>query len=862
MKPHRISVLFALFLWVCFLRPAMAEGPAYSPPLTARQTLDFNVGWKFVRSDAPGAEAASFDDSKWSTVSTPHTWNDTDTYRSFISHSSGDKSGEYMGVGWYRRHFKLPASAKGGKVFLESEGMRQAGRFFLNGQPVGKCENGITGAGFDLTPFARFGDEENVLAVKVDNSKDYQEESTGTGYEWEGSAFNPNYGGLNRRLWLHLTGKVYQTLPLFENLKTTGVYVYAEDFNVAAKTAKVTVEAQVCNEETDNQSITLNVFVVDGAGIVRAKFGGEASDLVNGQKDVVTASGPLTGARFWSVEDPYLYDVYSILLVDGKPVDVCRIKTGFRKGEFRGGVGKGGLWLNDKFVYLKGYAQRSVNDWAGLGQAYPEWMHDLTASMIRASHGNYVRWMHTSPQRVDVEALDRAGIVEICPAGDKEGDVEGRQWEQRVEVMRDSMIYFRNQPSILFWEAGNNHISAAHLQQMLDLRKQYDPHGGRALGCRSLNDREATPIAEYFGVMIGQDPRTDKLKSPADLFRGYSAERRDRAPFLEAEDFREESSRRFWDDFSPPHMGFKPGPNDTWHLNSETFALAAATRYHDYELNKISNTDPSHSKWAGYASIYFSDSNADGRQDSSEVCRVSGKVDSVRLPKEAYFVYRVMQNESPDLHVIGHWTYPRGTHKTVYVAASHCDSVELFVNGQSKGKQSTPTDGYIYSFPEIVFVPGEIKAVAISSGKVVAQQKIETAGPAKSLKLTPITGPGGLKADGEDVVLFDVEAVDAQGRRCPTDEARVDFKLTGPAIWRGGYNSGIPNSTNNLYLNTECGINRVAVRSTLQPGEITLTATREGLAPATARISSTVVGVGDPDPASSPPATNGSSATR
>jgi beta-galactosidase len=80
--------------------------------------------------------------------------------------------------------------------------------------------------------------------------------------------------------------------------------------------------------------------------------------------------------------------------------------------------------------------------------------------------------------------------------------------------------------------------------------------------------------------------------------------------------------------------------------------------------------------------------------------------------------------------------------------------------------------------------------------------------------------------------------VDAKGVRCPTDDARVDFTCTGPAIWRGGYNSGKLDSTNNLYLNTECGINRVAVRSKLiratdpAPGPITVTASRDGLKPA------------------------------
>ena len=323
------------------------------------------------------------------------------------------------------------------------------------------------------------------------------------------------------------------------------------------------------------------------------------------------------------------------------------------------------------------------------------------------------------------------------------------------------------------------------------------------------------------------------------------AERRDRAPIIETEDFRDEAARRFWDDYSPPHFGFKPGPNDTYHWNSETFCLAAAVRYHDYFRNIITNADPAHSKWSGYASIYWSDSNADGRQDSSEVCRVSGKVDSVRLPKQAYYVYRVMQNSSPDIHIIGHWTYPTNTVKTINVAASHCDSVELFVNAQSLGIVKAPKNGCIFAFPEIKFAAGKLTAVAMANGKLVAQDEIETASEAKFLKLTPHTSPDGLQADGSDVAFFDVEVVDAQGRRCPTDEARVDFNLAGPAIWRGGYNSGTPNSVNKLYLNTECGINRVAIRSTLTPGSITLTATRPRLEPATVTIESHGVKIKD-----------------
>ncbi len=837
----------------CALIPA-AHATPYTVPASPRGLFSFNLNWKFMRADVTHAERVDFDDSAWTTVSTPHTYNDADSYNNLISHSGGDRHA-WTGIAWYRKHFKLPASAKDGKVFLEFEGLKQAGRFWVNGTFAGKFENGITPLGLDLTGLVNFGETDNVIAVKVDNRNDYVEEATGVGYEWMGRAFNPNYGGLNHDIWLHLTGKVYQTLPLYENLQTTGVYVYPGHFSMANHTCDVTVEAQVRNESGDQQSIILSAVVVDANGEVRATFASEAADLVSGETEQLTASGPLADAHFWAVKDPYLYDVYTVLTVNDKVVDVCKIHTGFRKAEFRGGAGTGGVWLNDHFVWLTGYAQRSTDDWAGLGQAYPDWLHDYNAQLIRSTHANYIRWMHIAPQAVDVRACDAAGITEVCPAGDKEGDpaldhrlapaTAARQWAQRLEVMRDTMIYYRNHPSILFWEAGNNGVTPEHMRQMVELQKQWDPQGGRVTGCRTLNDPANTPIAGYFGVMIGQDRRTDALTNRTELFRAYSAERRDLAPLIETEDFRDEAARRFWDDFSPPHFGFKKGPDDTYAWNSESFCIAAAERYHDYYLNRISNPDPAHAKWSAYASIYWSDSNADGRQDSSEVCRVSGKVDSVRLPKEAYFVYRVMQSETPDIHLIGHWTYPANTVKTVYVAASGCDAVELFVNEQSQGVVTHPLNGYIFAFPHIKFTPGIIQCVGKFAGQVVAKDKIATTGVATQIKLTAHTGPGGLQANGADVAFFDVEVLDAQGRRCPTDEARVDFKLTGPAIWRGGYNSGKINSINNPWLDTECGINRVAIRSTLAARTITLQATRAGLAPATITLESQPVKISD-----------------
>ena len=835
-----------LILWG-LAGPASAQTAPYAPPPSPRAKMNFNLNWKFIREDVPGAEAPGFDDSAWTTVSLPHSFNDVDSFRKIISHSGGDL-GTFKGLVWYRKHFKLPAKLAGHKVFLEFEGMRQAGNIFLNGKAVGLYENGVTAYGLDISGAVHFGNEDNVLAVKVDNRTTYVERSSNTPFEWNTNDFNPDHGGINRHVWLHVTGKIYQTLPLYYGLESTGVYVHAANFNMAGKSAGVTVESEVKNESGDRATVELSAAIVDQSGRVRARFTGSSTDMVDGEKTVLTATGTLQDARFWCPEDPYLYDVYTILTVDAKTVDVNHVVTGFRKTAFKGGAGTGGVYLNDKFVYLQGFAQRSSNEWEGLGGAYPDWLHDFTARLLRDSHGNYMRWMHISPQPVDADSFDRFGIIQICPGGDKERDAVGRQWEQRMEVTRDSMIYFRNHPSILLWEAGNTVVTVEHIQQMVALRKQWDQDGGRVIGARGNDNVElntaATPIAEFYGVMIGQDRRTDQLSSPTGMFRGYSAERRDRAPLIETEDFRDEGARRFWDDFSPPYFGFKKGPNDTYQYTSESFALAAVARYRAYWDNRISNPDPAHSKWSGYASIYFSDSDADGRQDSSEVCRVSGKVDAVRLPKEIYFAHRVMQNDQPDIHILGHWSYPAKTVKTIYVIAN-TQSVELFVNGKSHEVNSQPANGYAFAFPDVEFAPGSLKAIGRNDGKSVVQEELTTAGPPAQIKLTPIVGPRGLEADGQDGALIDVEVLDAGGRRCPTDDDKVDFTITGPGIWRGGYNSGKIDSTNNLYLNTECGLNRVSVRSTLSAGTITVTASRPGLKSAQVKIVAKPVNIVD-----------------
>src|SRR5262249_18738940 len=168
----------ALAQCALFITSAISQ-QKFTPADSPRREYSLDLNWKFFKEDkakASDAAAAAFDDSAWETVSTPHTYNDVDSFRTWASHSGGDR-GTWKGTVWYRKHFKLPPETNGKRVLLEFEGMRQAGEIFLNGTAVGLSENGVTAYGVDITDAVKFG-EENILAVHVDNRLDYAERAT------------------------------------------------------------------------------------------------------------------------------------------------------------------------------------------------------------------------------------------------------------------------------------------------------------------------------------------------------------------------------------------------------------------------------------------------------------------------------------------------------------------------------------------------------------------------------------------------------------------------------------------------------------------------------------------------------------
>ena len=798
-----------------------------------RKKLNFNADWLLCVGDEPEATKSTFNDNQWKRVTLPYAFNGDEAFRKDIVDLTDT-------ICWYRKHFKLPKEDLQGKVFIEFEGVRQGADFYLNGHHLGFSENGVMACGFDLTPYIKEG--ENVLAVRCDNSWTYRSREYDSRYQWNDRNFNANYGGIPKNVYLHITDKLYQTLPLYSNLGTTGTYVYATDFGYSwprhlnKRVATIHAESQVKNDDRKPRTFRMTMCLRDREGKMQFYTESEVVTLQPGETTTLHAANTTTGdLHLWSWGYGYLYTVETSLEENDESFDQVITRTGFRKTEFKDGK----IWLNDRVLMVHGYAQRTSNEWPGVGLSVPAWLSDYSNGLMVESGANMVRWMHVTPWKQDIESCDRVGLPQAMPAGDAEKDVDGARWEQRKALMRDAIIYNRNNPSILFYESGNESVSRDHIMEMKAIRDQYDPHGGRAVGSREMLDIDES---EYGGEML----YINKSK---------------KHPMWAMEYCRDEGLRKYWDEQSYPYHKegdgplYRNQPAREYNHNMDQFAVEMVRRWYDYWRERPGTGTRVSS---GGVKIVFSDTNTHHRGESNY--RTSGVTDAMRIPKDAFFVHQVMWNgwvepETPKTYIIGHWNYDASVVKPVYVVST-ADSVELFLNGRSlgKGKQRYR---YLFTFENVPFEPGILEAVA-SDG---SRYKLETAGEPYQLKLTAMENPEGTKADGADMVLFQVEVLDKQGRRCPLDDRMVNFELKGEAQWVGGIavrnNQSLQRPDDNrpeglldaaatknisdnyvgaTSLPVECGVNRVLVRTTTKAGVIRLTAQAEGLTKAEIKV--------------------------
>ena len=584
--------------------------------------------------------------------------------------------------------------------------------------------------GFDITPYIKKG--KNHIEVKTDNSWNYREKLSNSPYQWNDKNFNANYGGITKNVWLHITDEVYQTLPLYSNLQTTGTYVYLTDANIQQHTATVAVETEVKNDSKQPRQMRMQV---QFPAALQVEGPVEPARLVNlqpGEKSIIRQTYRLANVRWWSIGEGNLYDVVTQLTdVKGKVFDEVVTRTGFRTTRFANGL----IWLNGQVIQVKGYAQRTSNEWPAVGISVPAWLSDYSNGLMVESGANLVRWMHITPWKQDVESCDRVGLMQAMPAGDGEKDVEGPRWRQRTELMRDAIIYNRNNPSIIFYEGGNESISRAHMLELKAIRDQFDPHGGRAIGSREMLDIDE---AEYGGEML----YINKSK---------------KHPMWAMEYCRDEGLRKYWDSYSYPYHQEGAGPlhngqpANAYNHNQDEFAVELVRRWYDYWRERPGTGTRVSS---GGVKIVFSDTNTHHRGE--ENYRRSGVTDAMRIPKDGFYAHQVMwhgwvDTDSFQTYIIGHWNYQQGVKKPVYVV-SNAPNVELFLNGKSLGKREQSYH-FLHTWHDVNWEAGILQAVSRDeAGQEVSTYRLQTTGEPAALKLTTIENPQGWQADGADLV--------------------------------------------------------------------------------------------------------------
>lgn len=785
---------YFILLFVLVLLSSCNNNEDYFQTTGDNVILNFNPQWKFAK----GSYDLEVEDKDWNIISTPHTYHEELSYQGVI----GEKD---LGPHTYRKHFSLPQKYKDKKIFIEFEGIRQRGQFYLNGKLLGRTSDGVTPFGYDLTPYL-YWDKENIIHIEIDcNDKEFE---TNTTMCWFFPSFNSLSGGICRNVYLHIKPTVYSTLPLYAGLQTEGTYVYAENISTEKQKACVGIEIQVKNEEKENKEITCYAVITELDNKIIETYDIKRKTIEPNQTLKIKLHKEVKGLHFWQPDYPYLYNVYTIIS-DGKQTDISKITTGFRKIEVRGAE----FYINNRKLMTQGYTPRSQNEWPAIGSAYPDWLHDYSNKMQVNGHARIIRWEHTMPSPQDVKSCDRIGLLQIMPGADRENDSRGREWELRCEIMRNTIIYCRNNPSIILWEAANNLISKEHINEMIALRDQWDPRGYK----RPMGGRSEGP--EWVSWMYGVRKEKYKLS-------------------IDTEYLRDESPRRWWDLYSAPYY-HKEGDYmlvdnaGGWNRNQDNMCIMQSIVYEKYYKARPGTGD---AICNGGTQIFFADSESFTR--SIDSFRRSGCVDGMRIPKDTYYANKTMWSntpelwteETPSIYIPGHWNYEAGIVKPVYVFNSPgIDKIDLFVNGiKQKGERYNT---FLYTFKNVAYEPGKIEAVGYDKeGKAIAKFAHQTVNKPVAISMKLISHPEGLRADGSDVILIETETVDQHGNRNPLAQNLIKYTIKGDITWRGGYwEENVKEYANKQELPVINGVHRVILRSTLCTDTVTVIAQADGL---------------------------------
>lgn len=655
-----VSILVVVFL-------LLGDTVGFASPVPApsgRQTVDLNRDWRFARGDVPGAENARFDDSTWSRVTVPHTWNAED---------GQDGGGDYYrGVGWYRRALVVPPHAAGRKLWLQFDGANTTAVVWVNGVRLGEHKGGYSRFRFDATSVLRPG-RANVVAVSVSNAPDATVAPLSGDFTMG--------GGLYRDVSLIVTDRVHVAMLDFGG---PGVYLRQRDVSAGQATIDVTTKL-----DGGNAKVRARITGEHGRTVAQGTTGVRPAGTSVAQTLVIDRP------RFWAGRaDPFTYQV-AVDVLDprtGRVMDTVTEPLGVRTVSVDPGKG---LHLNGNHLRVQGVNLHQDRIGKGFAISPSELAEDFR--LMSEMGVNAVRTAHYQHGPRFYDLADRHGFLvwtEI-PLVNLTGTDPGFRTnieQQTSELVRQNF----NHPSVVFWGLGNelwndtpevNELVAALTRQVTAER----PGGMTAYASCCVWDRgtlnshaEISGYNKYFGWYT--DSTADFGKWADELHAADPWRRIGMSEYGAGASVHQHEERPA-----------RPVPDSDWH--PEEYQAS----FHEDYWRAIESRPY---LWGGFVWVMF-DFASDGRSEGDTYGRNDkGLVTGDRaIRKDAYYWYQANWTRTPVVHLgSGRWT-ERTVPKTDVKVYTNADTVTLHVNGTQVGTARSGADRVVV-WPDVSLSPG------------------------------------------------------------------------------------------------------------------------------------------------------------
>jgi beta-galactosidase len=794
----------------------------------SRQTQDFDKGWKFFLGNAPEAQAESFSDNGWRSLTLPHDWA---IEEKFDEHSPATTAGGALtgGIGWYRKTFTVPETSKKKKIFIDFDGVYMNSEVWINNHYLGKRPYGYSSFRYNLTPFLKFGNGQNVIAVKVNNAP--QPNS-----RWYSGS------GIYRNVWLVTVNDIF--------VDHWGTYVFASDINVSGQTATqrtaiVHINVIIQNKKKSSQFVTIKTGIYNKEGkkvAERSVINQQLKDSVNNVKDGILVIEP----HLWSVEDPYLYKAVTQIISYGKVIDEYTTTFGIRYFSFDV---DNGFSLNGKRLKINGVCDH--HDLGCLGTAINYRALQRQLEILKQMGCNAIRTSHNPPAPELLELCDKMGFIVLDEAFDM-WKIEKSKYDYHLywdewhkKDLQDMVLRDRNHPCVMIWSIGNeinegwdtkdtsqNNQSAILAKELSTIVHSLDTT--RPITSALNNPNRNNPI--YFSGaldLIGYNYDNNNLANFHQRFPGKK--------FLGTETVSALETRGHYDINVPsdsirrwPERWDKPFDKGNADLSVSAYDQVSApwgsTHEEAWKVFKKYDFLSGQFIWTGFD--YIGEPTPYPWPARSSYF---GIIDLAGFPKDIYYMYQSEWSSKTVLHILPHWNWKKGDTVDVWAYYNHADDVELYLNGRSLGTRKKEGDELHVQW-RVPFEPGTVKAVSKMNGNTVLTQEIKTS--AKPAKIILIADRNSIKADGKDLSFVTVKIVDTQGNLVPGADNKVQFKLNGEGTI-AGVDNGSETSMESFKASERKAFNGLAlavIQSKEKAGIILLTATSPNLQPATLQI--------------------------